>query len=402
MPKYNYVLSDNSGIKTEGSIYAPNFETAKEKLNKKNKIIISIRENKNLRVWFWERPDLSSQDKLMFVKNMATMIKVGISISEALKIIIEQTNKGNNRKMFENILEMINSGQTLAISLKKYDYIFSEIFTNIIATGEKSGTLEQALEQLDKQLEKEYELRKKIISAFIYPAVIVGATFIIMIGIVIFIMPKVTKIFKSFDVELPLITKILIGFNTFVIEKPIMTVGILMVTIAFFTLIFKLKVLKPFWCRIILQMPIFGKIIIFSNLARFSRSMNALLQSGLPVTEALKISSKMIGNALYKKAIDQAREKVEQGANLGESLETNQKLFPKMATKTFCIGEKTGSLAITTERLADLYENNVDQITKNLSVLLEPFLLVFMGVLVGGIALAIILPIYQLPNLIQK
>lgn len=402
MPKYEYVISNSSGVKSEGFIFASNIQTAKEKLGKKSKIIISIREIKNGNVKFWEKPHLSFQDKMMFTKHMATMIKVGITITEALGILIDQTGNANNRKMYENILEMVESGQTLANSLKSYGNVFSEIFINIIATGEKSGSLEEALEHLDKQLDKEYELRKKIFSAFIYPAVIVSATLLIMVGIVIFIMPKVTKIFESFDVELPFVTRLLINFNKFLIEQPLFAAAAFAGTIAFFITIFKLKGLKPFWHRIILYMPVFGKLMIFSNLAHFCRSINSLLQSGVSVVEALEISSKMIGNSLYKKVILQAKEKVEKGAGLGDSLEVNKKLFPQLATKTLFIGEKTGSLAVTSERLAELYENEVDRITKNLSVLLEPILLVFMGVLVGGIAMAIILPIYQMPNLLQK
>ena len=133
MPKYEYVISNSAGVKSEGSIFASNIQAAKEKLNKKSKIIISVRETKNGKVKFWEKPHLSFQDKMMFTKHMATMIKVGITITEALGILIDQTENSNNRKMYENILEMVESGQTLANSLKTYDNVFSEIFINIIS-----------------------------------------------------------------------------------------------------------------------------------------------------------------------------------------------------------------------------------------------------------------------------
>lgn len=402
MARYDYVLTSNSGVRTEGSIDASNLDAAQRKLAKKDKIILSITENKHTRSWFWQRPSLSLQDKMLFTKHMATMVKVGITITEGLEILISQTKEKNNKRMYENILEMVQSGQTLSKSLSNYDYIFPEVFINMIATGEQSGTLEQIFEYLDIQLEKEYELRKKVLSAFIYPAVIISVTILVVIGIVLFIMPRITKIFASFDVELPLITRALIIFSDFVTEQPLVAAGAFFVVISFFIFIFKIKILKPFWHRVVLHLPVFGKILIFSNLARFSRTMNSLLQSGVPVTEALDITGNMMTNSVYKKFIYATRDKVEQGANLGESLEGNEKLFPQLATKTLFIGEKTGSLEVTTKRLAELYEHDVDNITKNLSVLLEPLLLVFMAVLVGGVAISIILPIYQLPSLLQK
>lgn len=339
---------------------------------------------------------------MLFTKHMATMIKVGITITEALEILISQTKEKANRRMYENILERVQSGQSLSTSLKNYDYIFPEVFINMLATGEKSGTLEQIFEYLDVQLEKEYELRKKVVSAFIYPAVIIGVTLLVVIGIVLFIMPRITEIFESFNVELPLITKILIGFSGFVIDNPFISLGISLGIIMFFIFIFRVKFLKPFWHRISLRLPVFGKVLIYANLARFSRTISSLLQSGVSLTEALGITANALTNTVYKKAIYLARDKVEQGGNFGESLAGNERLFPQLATKTLYIGEKTGSLEVTSKRLAELYEHNVDSITRNLSVLLEPLLLVFMAILVGGIAISIILPIYQLPNLLKK
>lgn len=402
MPKYNYILSDERGVKTKGSMIVSNPEMVKLKLQEEGKIIISINEEQKLQKFFWARPKLSFMEKIMFLKELGTMIKVGVPILEALEIIISQTREKNNRKMYENMLGMIQSGQTLSKSLDEYNYIFSNVEVKMIQSGEESGTLNEVMEYLNKQLEKEYEVRKKIMSAFIYPAVIISLTLLMTMGIVIFIMPKISKIFDSFKIQLPLITRILIGFNQFVTKSPLIALGSLIGVILFFRVIFTIKILKPFWDSISLHIPVFGKISISANLARFNRSVSSLLQSGTSIVKALEIVGDMLTNSLYKKAIDEARIKVEQGGKIGESLENNELLFPVLETKMLFIGEKTGSLEITTDRLATLYENDVDNMTRNLSVLLEPLLLIFMAVLVGGIALAIVLPIYQLPNLIHK
>lgn len=402
MPKYNYTLISRNGVRSKGTISASDLESARRKLTEEDSIIVSIIENRKLGNYFWQRPRLSFQEKMIFIKHMATMIEVGITVAEALEILIDQTKEKNNRRMYENILEMVRTGQSLAKSLNEYNYIFPEIFVSMISTGEESGNLEQVMKYLDAQMEKEYDTRKKVVSAFIYPAIILGLTLLIALGIVIFIMPRITKIFSSFDIPLPLITRFLIGFSTFIIENPFITAFSVIAVIVLLPFILRLKQLKPLWHRLIIHLPVFGKILIYSNLARFARTLNSLLQSGVPMVKALDIIANMISNSLYKKVITNARDKVEQGAQLGESLEGNEKLFPQITTKMLFIGEKTGSLEVTTDRLASFYEREVDNLTRNISVLLEPLLLIFMAVMVGGIALAIILPIYQLPNLLSK
>ncbi|MDP2625213.1 MAG: type II secretion system F family protein, partial [Candidatus Peregrinibacteria bacterium] len=221
MKKFDYVVSSEKGVKSKGFLMASSEQDAIQKLKEKGDIIISIMERVQVQTRFWEKPSLSLQEKLMFTKHLSTMIKVGITVTEAFEILISQTRGANNRKMFSNILEKVRSGQTLANSLRDYENVFSEIFVNMISTGEESGTLEKVLEYLDVQIEKEYELRKKVVSAFIYPGVIISVTILLTFGIVVFIMPKITDVFTSFDVVLPLPTRILMGFSKFIEDKPL-------------------------------------------------------------------------------------------------------------------------------------------------------------------------------------
>jgi type IV pilus assembly protein PilC len=270
------------------------------------------------------------------------------------------------------------------------------------ANAAVSGTLDQILDYLDEQLDKEYDLRKKVISAFIYPAVILSITLMLSLGIVFFIMPKITKIFTSFDIVLPLPTRILIGFSTLLTEKPLLTFGTAIVLVVGGVSLLRWKALKPFWDWVSLHLPVFGRVLHYANLARFSRTLTSLLQAGMPVTKALNVISTMMTNTQYKEAVKNSAAKVEQGGQLGEAFEGQEKLFPMLAVKMLYVGERTGSLETTMKQLALLYERNVDSLTRNLTVLLEPLLLVFMGVMVGGVAISIILPIYQLPNLLSK
>lgn len=402
MPKFEYVITDKAGRKKEGTINASNKQKATEKLRRKNEIIISITEKKRGRLFLFGKPRMSLQEKVVFTKSLATMIKVGITVTEAFEIIFDQAEKRGLKSMFEDILERIKTGQSLASSLRKYNHVFSDLFVNMIETGEESGNLGRVLHRLTIQLEKEYELRKRVTTALIYPAVIISVTIIMAVGIVLFIMPKITKIFEKFDIDLPLPTRMLIGFSKFLTEQTLIAVAVTVGITGGIIFLAKLKALKPFWHTLSLKLPVFGDLLISANVARFSRTINSLLQSGVPVAEGLGMTGKMLDNTLYKTALEEVGEKIVQGGSIGENLEKHKRLFPQLATKMLQIGEKTGSLEVTTKYIAQLYEKNVEDKTRNLSVLLEPLLLVFMAVMVGGIALSIILPIYQLPNLLNK
>lgn len=403
MPKFNYVLSTTGGRHEEGSMAAPSREVALQKLRIGGKIILSCDEDlAKKRVYFWQKPSFSFEERMLFTKHLYAMVRAGVTISEALQIFITGTKGRNTKAMFENILNMIKSGQSLSKSLKTYNYIFSDIFVNMVATGEESGTLEQVLLYLGVQLEKENDLRKKIKAAFIYPAVLLSITLLMALGIVIFIMPKVLGIFSSFDMVLPLPTRILIWLtNVMTNQWYFVIVGFVALIVAA-KLVSKIEAVRQGWHSVSLRLPVFGGILIKANLARITRTLNSLLQSGVSMTKSLAIVGDMISNNVYKKMISDARLKVEQGGGLGESFSVSDRYFPPLFVKLLSVGDKTGSVEDSTGQLAEMYEKDVDNMTKNLSVLLEPILLVLMGVVVGGLALSIIMPIYQLPNMIQR
>jgi type IV pilus assembly protein PilC len=405
MQKFIYTISTTGGRHEEGSLTASNREAALLKLRSENKgkIILScVEASKKKTQYFWQKPRFSFEDRMIFTKHLYAMVKAGITITEAIQIFMDQTKNKANKTMFENILSMTKSGQSLAKSLIPYKYIFTDIYISMIGTGEESGTLEKTLEYLGIQIEKEYDLRKKVKSAFIYPAVILSITMLMALGIVIFIMPKVTKIFTSFDVVLPLPTRFLIAFSNFITGQWYFAIAGIIVFIVLIRILAKLKFVKEGWYRVSLRLPVFGNILIKTNLARFARTMNSLLESGIAMTRALQIVSESTSNGVYRKLLLEAKERVEQGGNLGESFSEHDRLFPPLMVKILMVGDKTGSTEDSTKQLAEIYEKDVDNMTKNLSVLLEPLLLVFMGLVIGGLALSIIMPIYQLPNLIQR
>jgi type II secretory pathway component PulF len=402
MKKFTYVVTNQSGQKQKGLLLSGSTESAKNELQNKGFMILTLEEKKETSFGYFSRPHLSLDDKLFFASNLATLVGAGITLTESLQILIEQTTVPRAKAMFEDLLHMVSAGQTLSDSMNMYPEVFSDIFINMVSIGEKSGSLVEALTYLKIQLEKEAELRKKVISAFIYPGVIVSITLMLVFGLTFFIMPKVLTIFASFDMDLPLPTRILIGFTELVTQKPIQFFGVSGLVIGLFIWLIKWKKAKTFWHYVVVNTPVFGRILIYLNLARFSRSLFSLLKAGVPISKSMEIVSKMFTDCVYAAIVKHARERVDQGASLEEALSGYPKLFPVLVVKMLTVGEKTGNLEETTEHLANMYEQNLDSLTKNLSVLLEPILLVFMGVLVGGVAIAVILPIYQLPNMISK
>lgn len=400
--RFRYVLRNKIGANRKGVLEAESETDALRRLTEEGNSVLSMREEVEGWVPFWQKPHLSLEDKLIFTKHLGTMLRAGITITESLQILASQSENLKNREMLESMMGHVRAGQTLSETMKVYPNVFSDLFVNMIETGEKSGTLDQVLDYLDEQLDKEYELHKKVISAFIYPAVIMGVMMILCLGIVFFIMPKISKIFTSFDVRLPLPTRILIGLSTFLTTHPLLSFLITVVVIGLGWFLAVWKRIKTPRDLVILHLPVFGKVLKFSNLARFSRTLFSLLQAGLPVTRALTVIASMLDNQQYKNAVEIAEARVEQGGQLGEAFEGQEKWFPALTVKMLAVGERTGSLETTMKQLASLYERNVDNMTRNLTVLLEPILLVFMGALVGGVSISIILPIYQLPNLISR
>jgi type II secretory pathway component PulF len=404
MKKFYYIVTDSHGKKSKGEKYASTKDSAVEELKAEGDIILSIEEEVQQRTSLFGlgRPSLSFEDKMLMAGNLATMLGAGVTLTESLEILIDQTTLKKNKLMLEDVLHRVNAGQTFAESLAEYPEIFSEIYVNMVAVGEKSGSLVEVLHYLQIQLEKEYELRRKVMGALVYPGVIVCLTITMVFGIMFFIMPKIMKIFTQFKVELPLPTQILMAVTTLATGQPFLFFLGLIAIIGLIVYLVRAKFMQPFWRVVFIHMPVFGSLMVNVNMARFSRSLYSLLKAGVSIDKALEITSKMFSDPMYRDLVISAKEKVQKGAALEDAFKGHEKYFPILAVKMLTVGERTGNLEQTTEHLANLYEQNVDNITRNLSVLLEPMLLVFMGVLVGGVAISVILPIYQLPSMIHR
>ncbi|KPJ57116.1 hypothetical protein AMJ49_02335 [Parcubacteria bacterium DG_74_2] len=338
---------------------------------------------------------VSIKEKMFFVENLSLMIKGGIPIAEALETLKKEVKSKTFKKALDDILKRILEGGALSEAMSSYPKIFDKFFENVVKLGEKSGTLQENLRYLALHLRKDYEMKKNIRGAMIYPAIIIIVGLIIAFTVTFFILPKITDLLKILGVELPLATKILINSSSFFKENSILIISGLIFVILIFKFILKLKFIKFYFDKTSLSLPIFGQIFRNLSLARFSRFSYTLFKSGMPVLEALKISSDSLPNEVYKRNLTSVRLEVERGGKISQGL----KNFPKVFSLTFCqmisIGEKTGALEESFLYLARFYERESTSVLKNLSAILEPILLILVGVFVGFIALAIITPIYR-------
>ncbi|TSC96329.1 MAG: Uncharacterized protein Athens101410_43 [Parcubacteria group bacterium Athens1014_10] len=339
---------------------------------------------------------ISMKEKIFFTKNLAVMAKSGLSLSVALEILANQTTNKKFEIVLKNIKANVEKGNSLTSSLSKYPEIFSEITVNMIEAGEKSGKLEDALNQVTLQMKKNYELVSKIKSALTYPLFILTVMAIIGIFMFLFIIPKMLAIFEEIDAPLPLVTKILIKTSDLFSQYAIYFLFGLIILIILFIKFKKTKKGKIIIQGMLLETPIFSEIIKKINLAKFCRTFSSLLTTDIPIVQTLKITANVLNNVHYKQLIIESCEEVKKGNSVAALLEKKPKLFPPLLTQMVKVGEQTGTLDNILNDLTLFYEQEVKDTLDTLASLIEPILIVVLGVGVGLIASAIILPMYSM------
>lgn len=342
-------------------------------------------------------------DKLFFTKHLSIMTKSGITIAEAIETIAAQTKSSKFHKVLLEVSRDIRNGQSLATALKRHEDVFDQFYVSLIEVGEESGTIDENLKFLATQLAKEYALRKKIQGALLYPAIVLTAVFLIGIGMSLFVLPKLIDLFASLNVTLPITTKILLFFAGLMKNHGILIVSGFVILVFLFRILTMLPVVRPYWDKIKLSFPIFGELLNNQQLATMCRNLGIMLKSGLPITKSLDIQHQASDNHVYKRYIKNIQKSVDKGKALEQELNTgNYSKISPIAIKMIGVGEKTGQLDEVFLYLGDFFEEEVDNTAKNLSVVLEPIVLLIVGLVVGFVALAIISPIYELTGSIKK
>lgn len=335
------------------------------------------------------------QEKINFARHLSVTIESGLPLVEALRLIRKQAPSKRMGNVVDSIIDDINNGKSLSESLDRFNAVFGDFFINLVKVGEASGNLSEILRHLSVEIKKQRELSQKVRSALIYPGVILMATIGITIFLTVFIFPKILPVFRSLNVQLPFATRLVIGALDFVRNYGLYTAfGVIIGAIAFKAILSVSKVHLLF-DRMTLSLPFVSKVVTNLTMASFTRSLSILLKSGMNIVEALEVSKGTFHNKFYASQIDQVIESVKRGESVARYISNHPKFFPPMLVGMIQVGEDTGNLEQNLLYLSDYYESEVDETMKNLTGILEPFLLLFMGLAVGFIALAIITPIYK-------
>ncbi len=341
------------------------------------------------------------REKAVFIKNLAIMLNSGLSITDSLDVLLSQTT-GKLQKIIESIGRSVASGNSLSSSFSKFPKIFSSFFINTVKAGEASGNLENNLNNLADHLTKERELISKIRGAMLYPLIVLILSFVLGITLAFLVLPKITPIFVGLKIDLPASTRFLIWFSELIENHGVILLSVFVILLVFLSWFLKQRIVRPITHFLLLHLPIIGKISRKKNLVQFTSTLGTLLKSGLSIDEVLKVSKKTVRNYYYQKSIEKIRSSINQGRKLSDSLEEFSNIYPKMVISMIRVGEKSGKLEEESFNLAKIYKSEVEAAADNLTTVIEPILLIVIGVVVGGLALSIITPIYKITGNVYR
>lgn len=338
---------------------------------------------------------VGSKDVVVFTRQLATMIDAGLPIVQSLDILAAQTESKPFRKVIKQIKDDVEAGSTFTEALRKHPKIFDDLFTNMVAAGEIGGILDTILNRLAGYMEKSMALMRKIKGAMIYPITIITIATGVTTVLLIWVIPVFAELFGSFNQALPAPTQYVINLSNFMVSYYYIIFGVAGALIYGIKMIYKTESGRLQMDRMMLEFPIFGDLIRKSSVARFTRTLSTLVSSGVPILDALLITAKTSGNKVVERAILATRVSISEGNSIAEPL-TASKVFPMMVCHMIGVGESTGALDAMLQKIAEFYEDEVDNMVNNLTTLMEPLVILILGVLIGGLVIAMYLPIFKL------
>lgn len=401
MAIFIYKARDFKGADHQGTIDTVDASRAARILSKKGLVVTSIKEKKgSSRLLDKVFNRVSFEELVIATRQLATMIESGLVLSESLNILVGQQSNPNFKKVWEEVLRDVNSGLDLASSLKKHPDVFPVLYYSLVKAGEQAGNLDVILTEMANNLERDREFRSRVRGAMVYPIMVLGMMVIVAGIMMFFVIPRLTSLYTQSNIDLPLPTKILIGTSNFLIGYW----WALLIFLVGLTFAFKKWVSTPdgkyAFDEFLLRFPVVGKIIQGTSLTSFTRTFGLLTTAGVPILDSITIVSDVTNNAVYKKALGETRLGVERGLTMSAQLD-EVGVFPKIVSQMYRVGEETGKVDKISFKLAEYFESEADHLVKNLTVIIEPVILVVLGIGVGFLVLSIILPIYKLTTSIS-
>lgn len=400
MPLFSYQATNSGGKTVQGTLTATDKTTALNLMAKQGLKPISVEIKSDVKKGGkgFFKPKVKITDLVLFTRQLSTMVSAGVPLLRSLTTMRDQVENPTLREIITDMIKDVQGGVSLAEAMAKHPDVFSDIFVNMIRAGEAAGIVDEILKRLATQVEKNASMRKKIKSASTYPIVLLTLTIGAFMGLMIFIIPRIAAILKDIggeDAKLPVITQVMINVSSFMTNYWYIVIGGGALAIFLIRRYIKTPVGRYQFHSFVLKVPILKNLVTKISVARFTRTFAALIGAGVSVVEALRVTSRAIGNDVYRKAIEDAANKVINGEQLSQAIEGN-KLFPGIVPQMLAVGEETGQTDIVLVKVADFYDEEVDAIIDSLSSILEPVMIVIMGGMVGLVAASVMGPIASL------
>ena len=397
MPVYKWVAVTRKGRTLKGEIEAADEKIARLQLKRRNLTVKKIKEKpKDLfeNVSFLQ-PKVTRKDIVVFTRQFSTMIDAGLPLVQGLTILAEQSDNRTFKNILKQVTKDVEGGSTLAEALKKHPNVFDDLYVNLVAAGEVGGILDTILQRLAAYIEKAEKLRAKIKGAMTYPIIVMCIAILVIAVILIFVIPVFEDMFASVGSALPAPTQLVVNLSRFVKANVLYIVGAVVALFWGFKLYRKSEKGRRLTDALALKLPIFGPLLKKVAVARFTRTLGTMISSGVPILDALEIVAKTSGNKVLEEVILEVRGSIAEGQTIAEPLSETD-IFPSMVIQMISVGEATGALDTMLEKIADFYDDEVDTAVNALTSMLEPMLMVFLGGSIGGLVIAMYLPIFQM------
>jgi type IV pilus assembly protein PilC len=400
MAKFQWEARSRTGSAQKGVMEAPSQAMVEAQLKKYGFSGITIKEEgkgmkKELKLPGFGKKKVQTKEIVVFTRQFATMIDSGLPLVQCLEILSSQQENRTFKDVLLKVKESVESGSTFADALSKHPAVFDKLYVNLVAAGEVGGILDTILNRLAAYTEKSMKLKKQIKGAMVYPATVMSIAVIVVGVILVFVIPTFAKMFAEYGGELPAPTRIVIGLSNFIVKY------FILILIAIFGIIFAFKKYyasangRKTIDRFALKAPIFGQLIRKVSVAKFTRTLGTLVSSGVPILDGLEIVAKTAGNVVVEEAIMKVRQAISEGKTIAEPLQQSG-VFPPMVVQMIAVGEATGAMDAMLSKIADFYDDEVDDAVGALTAMMEPLLMVFLGVVVGGMVIAMYLPIFKI------
>lgn len=401
MATFEYKARDQKGQILEDLLEAPSRKEAAAVLRDQGYQVLTVRETLSSQSLLDRLRRVSVIEKAIFCRYISTMMKAGLPLAEAVEIMAKESSNRKMHRILRDLQYSLQRGQKLSSVFSRYPEVFDPVFFTLTRAGEESGTLEQSFQYLSHQLMRSYELSQKVKGALLYPAVIISAMIGVGVLMVTFVLPRISKVFLRLNINLPFATRTLLAVSTFLGEHSIAVLCVFILMAALTILVLRISKTRKTLLQVTSRLPILSQLFAQIDLARFTRTMGTLLKSGVPILDSVRVSVDLLSQRKFVLLGKTFEEEIQKGHSLSDAIAVGEGTFPALMTQSIRAGEKSGSLEVVLEDIADFYEQEVEHTLKGLTSVLEPIIMLVIGVAVGIMVISIIAPIYSIIGSLQ-